>query len=40
LDLKRKVPALTFWTDVKAGHGVQMLDDQLLPRIIDWLGKK
>ncbi len=29
-----------FWSDVKAGHGVQMLDEALMKRIFEWLGRQ
>lgn len=30
-------PRATLWTDVKAGHGVQMFDEQLFRRLMKWL---
>jgi len=33
-------PKVTFWSDVKPGHGVQMFDAYLLPRIFNWLKSK
>lgn len=30
---------VVFWQDVKPGHGVQMFDDKLVARIIEWLSK-
>lgn len=35
--MKQLVPSVTLWTDVKAGHGVNMFDDKLLRRIMAWL---
>jgi pimeloyl-ACP methyl ester carboxylesterase len=29
----------TFWSDVKVGHGTQMLDDDLLNRLLQWFDK-
>jgi len=37
LKLKKRNPKIHLWTDVKAGHGVQMFDEKLLGRIISWL---
>jgi acetyl esterase/lipase len=34
--LQRLVPSVPFWSDVKAGHGVQMFDAALLKRLLDW----
>ncbi len=36
LALQHSVPSMAFWSDVKPGHGVQMFDDKLLQRLIDW----
>jgi hypothetical protein len=33
-------PTLVFWSDVKAGHGVQMFDEKLLGRIFNWMEKQ
>lgn len=38
--MKESVPKLNFWSDVKAGHGVQMLDDALKPRLFQWLNEE
>lgn len=37
---KEALPAVSFWFDVRVGHGVQMLDPQLTNRLIDWLHEK
>jgi acetyl esterase/lipase len=34
--LQQLRPSISFWSDVKPGHGVQMFDDKLLRRLIDW----
>ncbi len=34
--LQHAVPSVAFWSDVKPGHGVQMFDDKLLQRLLDW----
>jgi pimeloyl-ACP methyl ester carboxylesterase len=38
--MSQAMPAMTFWSDVKQGHGVQMLDSKLMGRLIDWLNAK
>lgn len=38
--IKDALPAVSFWSDVKPGHGVQMLDPQLATRLTDWLNEK
>lgn len=37
--LKATNPNVTFWHDVKPGHGVQMFDASLLTKIMAWLQK-
>ncbi|MCB4756578.1 MAG: alpha/beta fold hydrolase [Elusimicrobia bacterium] len=37
--LKSLSPRATFWSNVKPGHGVQMFDEDLLARIIQWLNQ-
>lgn len=34
--LQRTKPSVEFWSDVKPGHGVQMFDEKLLPRLLKW----
>ena len=34
--LQALVPSITFWSDVKPGHGVQMFDEKLLQHLLDW----
>lgn len=34
-----KVADVPFWSDVKAGHGVQMLDESLQNRLFEWMSK-
>ncbi|OVE75307.1 hypothetical protein BVX98_07850, partial [bacterium F11] len=40
LALKRANPQVQLWSDVKEGHGVQMFDQKLISRILQWLDKK
>lgn len=35
--LVKKNPPITFWSDVKRGHGVQVFDEAFLARLIKWL---
>jgi pimeloyl-ACP methyl ester carboxylesterase len=36
-ELVKENPAITFWSDVREGHGVQMFDEKLLNAIMHWL---
>jgi len=37
--LARLTPTALFWSNVKPGHGVQMLDESLLARLTEWFKK-
>ncbi len=36
-ELKKLKPSVVFWSDVKAGHGVQMFDEKLISRLVQWI---